>query len=58
MHDQAVAEERGNTVLGPVVKLIRQDDVKRPQLFLKRADGAGREDPFDTEFLETINVMG
>ena len=56
MRHQAFAEERGHTPARAVDELIGDHEIARLMLFLQDADGAEREDPFDAQFLESINV--
>ena len=42
VYDNPVAKESRGTSFRPVIKLVGQNDVERPQSFFERADGACR----------------
>ena len=53
---QAFAEERRHTPARAIDELIGDHEIARRMLFPQATDGAEREDPFDAQFLESINV--
>src|SRR5690606_24424006 len=54
-HDP-VAEERADAVARAVVELIGYDQMSRLDGLTQTPDGAGRQDPFDAEHLEAVDV--
>jgi len=52
----AVAEKRIHAVASAIEELIRNDEVERSVLILQRPDGGNRDDPFDTQLFEAVNI--
>ena len=55
-HDAAPEERVLKAALGPIEKLIRQDDVARPVFVLERPNGADADDPGHAELLHGPEV--
>ena len=56
MGHQAFAEERVEALPGAVDELVRNDEVEGTMLFFQRANGRERQDSFDAELLESVNI--
>ena len=53
---QSVAEKRVDAVAGAIEELVGNDEIQRLMLFFQRSDGGNRNDAFDSQLLEAVNV--
>src|SRR5207247_9221377 len=52
----SIPEKRGDAMIGAVEELIRNEELQRPQFFLKRTDGADGDNPLDAEKFHCVDV--
>src|SRR3981189_760778 len=52
----AIAEKSGYAMAGAIVELVRNQEIERFQIFLKRTDGADRDDSLDAELFHGVDV--